>query len=1005
MPDLDPSFDPKDALNTQDDSEVLDHSAGTQPSNYTQNFLQGREQNFGYSRSQQVRLSRNAPQQHEEAITNPDNLAKRENTAGVGLSSGGDKPDKDKLTNPMNYLNGKNGNSSRSPLSAASIKAKVRRRVIAGVVAGLLGLGGLGIGIMGPSILSGKILDVIEKRFVAPTAKTVSSHTKNLWFCKLSSSCSKAVNDAEGVTDENGDGIGQVSDNAKNSVAANGGDVTEPTDTTDGNIKLSDGAKVGTGSDGTTSINDMSPVTEEAFTSMSPATSETRGALSGEPTADMLQMTGANENIPLADDVGDKDGKGQTIQEQLDAQESGDASSSDLTVQNAETVSPGQKITFEKSGSSSSEEENSSSKGGFIESNNSSPEVEASANIESDAETKVESATDEVEKSGSNAAEDALNIACGVVTTANGATNAYRLGIKLYKIVQLSRFAYEFLTVLNSVQADDGSNLPGRDGPTSEQFSQVMSDLTTVMEKNGTVTTKSGTDSFGYQAAAGYLTTSNGGTFDLTNVSKSSDPGMPSTFTSKVMINGDSGDRSLFSMLVNAVPSVSGMTEKLLNGGCASLPLIYDGVKISQDGGVAAEALEPTGITQILAGANILSQVGSFIASVMPSGTAATAVSWGSALLGAGSSCAGVVASAGTSALSCAMNILAIGTMVAIPQVVQAVINHFTQGFLKDPMPVGADAMDAIISGAGASMGLNAALSGVPVVGKGSSTSSSDYSGYVELNNELTAYNQRQDAMERTTASPFDIYNQATFLGSIAGDFFANLYANGNQPSQMLASLFGMFGSSFANFASGTSAYAATASAAYANSCTDSDMNDAGIAADPFCNPIYGLSDSDTMSVESTIDAITSAGWGDCQKSDGTVDATISSENACTSAGESWKSAIDPTATNYDKTYGLNTDANIPVPVGKLSKTISGFISECVTRNNNATFTPMGSSTSNMGNGANCIISSSTSNDNSAYGRSNIITLYNYIEYFLANSNINQGSSLGSQADGSANAN
>lgn len=164
MPGLDPSFDPKDALNTQDDSEVLDHSAGTQPSNYTQNFLQGREQNFGYSRSQQVRLSRNAAQQHEEAITNPDNLAKRENTAGVGLSSGGDKPDKEKLTNPMNYLSGKNGNSSRSPLSAASIKAKVRRRVIAGVVAGLLGLGGLGIGIMGPSILSGKILDVIEEQ-------------------------------------------------------------------------------------------------------------------------------------------------------------------------------------------------------------------------------------------------------------------------------------------------------------------------------------------------------------------------------------------------------------------------------------------------------------------------------------------------------------------------------------------------------------------------------------------------------------------------------------------------------------------------------------------------------------------------------------------------------------------------------------------------------------------------------------------------------------------------
>jgi hypothetical protein len=50
-----------------------------------------------------------------------------------------------------------------------------------------------------------------------------------------------------------------------------------------------------------------------------------------------------------------------------------------------------------------------------------------------------------------------------------------------------------------------------------------------------------------------------------------------------------------------------------------------------------------------------------------------------------------------------------------------------------------------------------------------------------------------------------------------------------------------------------------------------------------------------------------------------------------------------------------------------------------------------------VANGSQCVIS-----DSSTYGKSNLITLYNYVQYFLANSAINQGSNLGQQADGSA---
>jgi len=60
---------------------------------------------------------------------------------------------------------------------------------------------------------------------------------------------------------------------------------------------------------------------------------------------------------------------------------------------------------------------------------------------------------------------------------------------------------------------------------------------------------------------------------------------------------------------------------------------------------------------------------------------------------------------------------------------------------------------------------------------------------------------------------------------------------------------------------------------------------------------------------------------------------------------------------------------------------------------------------SKIGNGKDCAITAASDKDTSAYGRDNLITLYNYAEYFLANSNINQGSALGSQADGSASSN
>lgn len=231
------------------------------------------------------------------------------------------------------------------------------------------------------------------------------------------------------------------------------------------------------------------------------------------------------------------------------------------------------------------------------------------------------------------------------------------------------------------------------------------------------------------------------------------------------------------------------------------------------------------------------------------------------------------------------------------------------------------------------------------------------------------------------------------------------MYSNGNSPLGFAQSLLGMFDSSMSSILKGSSASATTDAAAYAyaSSCTDSDITSASIAADPFCNPIYGLSNDDTLSLETTVASITADDWGDCEVN-GAADSDYTDKGSCEGYTDSkgnkgtWYSAIDSSAPKYDKNYGLNTDAEIP---GTL-ETVGSWLDECVTRNKSGSYTPMGTSADGIGSGQDCAITDTSAKDTSVYGRENLITLYNYAEYFLANSNINQGSALGSQADGSA---
>ena len=948
-PDQDEFRDYNDELGSTDYSQMSDHSAGIT------------------SKTNNNSLAENG------------NLSKAWNS-GInsdlnGKSSLIKSSAKKSAPNKSGFYN-KTGLGKSSIIGGGSLSDKVKMRILAWVLTGLFGGGGIVVMLLsGPKILSAKILDVIEKRFVAPTSKAVSSHTKKLWKCKLSASCSKDINEKTNASGEKGDGMGQISDAAEESIKNNGGDVSTPKDGADGNIKLKNGEKVGTtGKDGVQDIEKMSPATESEFRNSSPAADGASGALGGDPTADMLKTTGSNKNIPIDEKVGDKNGKSQTIGEQLETQKNATddpnspnkAPPEDLTVQLAKTVQPDVSPEFAKKPNSGGNADEDVPKSGFTEASGGMNDLESGGSILKRAKSKLDEIPASLKKAGT-AAIAFGGFACGMT----GANKAVLIGVKLQKILALVKFSSTFLSVLNSVQATDGTSEKGHTGPTTEQFSQLMDSLTTVLrDKNGKVLTKSGTDSFGYQLAAGYLSPS-GNKFDISNTSKSSGSGQPSEFTSSAVVDGKIGQSNKWFDALQGlnIPGSETLTA-ILKGACPYLMGAMNFLQVGglvSDGAVLFKAFNPAGWISL--GAKGFAIALQFLSGSDEAATAA-------ATLDVIGSCIGVVASGTIS--ECVVSVLSAVVTIATPKIVGTLIDKFKDEYLTNPMPVGADAMDAIMSGAGASMGMNAAGNGVPVMPSTSTTAG--LTNYLAVNRELATYNKQEDAVKRANASPFDVYNQATFAGSIMGNFMASLYANGNKPTEMIGSLFGMFGTGFANILNGTSAMADAASTAYASSCSDSDFNTLekggnGLAADPFCNPIYGLSEENTMDEEETIDAISK--WKD-------VDGN---------------GAIDSKASGYNDVYGLNFNALIPGK-GLGKEKIGYFIDECITRNgSDKQFMPMGSKNddSTIDTGSNCAFG----NSKKYGGDQNLKILYNYIQYYLANTNINQGSNLGCKADGS----
>ncbi|MEI6228496.1 MAG: M15 family metallopeptidase [Candidatus Saccharibacteria bacterium] len=159
--------------------------------------------------------------------------------------------------------------------------------------------------------------------------------------------------------------------------------------------------------------------------------------------------------------------------------------------------------------------------------------------------------------------------------------------------------------------------------------------------------------------------------------------------------------------------------------------------------------------------------------------------------------------------------------------VLPALLADLVAGVVVDKTTVGENVGDAITSGAGNALGT------VAKTGGNGPLSPDQAAAYQNTTNEVLAMYAEED---RVTHSPFDISNRNTFLGSI---LFKStpLIAKMSSPTGMLTSVASLVSGSLSSIMPTTHA----ADSNEYTTCADADYKEYGIAADPFCNIVYGI--------------------------------------------------------------------------------------------------------------------------------------------------------------------
>lgn len=174
----------------------------------------------------------------------------------------------------------------------------------------------------------------------------------------------------------------------------------------------------------------------------------------------------------------------------------------------------------------------------------------------------------------------------------------------------------------------------------------------------------------------------------------------------------------------------------------------------------------------------------------------------------------------------------AIGITIGIAvSILPGIIGDIIAGNVTDGIQ-GEDAGDAIASGAGGFMSATASAGGNSPLTKKQALA------YNKLQTEVA---NRYTKDEAIALSPFDASNKYTFMGSIAYSLLPYYSSSAFSLKGLMSSSVSVLGSSFGSIIPKASAVNDAKEEEALNMCQDYDYVDLGIAADPFCNPIFGI--------------------------------------------------------------------------------------------------------------------------------------------------------------------
>jgi hypothetical protein len=174
-----------------------------------------------------------------------------------------------------------------------------------------------------------------------------------------------------------------------------------------------------------------------------------------------------------------------------------------------------------------------------------------------------------------------------------------------------------------------------------------------------------------------------------------------------------------------------------------------------------------------------------------------------------------------------AVKILSVAAVSVALAFLPSLLKDIVAGVFVDEFTVGGHAGDAITAGAGVLMGKVASQGGNAPLTKEQAIA------YNNKTKEILAIYAEE---ERINSSPFDISNSSTFMGNIVSKLIPHT-SKITSPSKLISSSISLMSSTINSF---SPIVKANDGSEY-EICTDEDYRELNLAADPFCNLVYGI--------------------------------------------------------------------------------------------------------------------------------------------------------------------